>query len=568
MESRTSLLDLPVEILQGIFELVSAPDAIKRHVITLDNETLKRLRLSSSAANGISVPLLFRKLVLHFPLLDEGALHVSFDRRKAPHKIEELKCLENLQFLAENVHELTVKQEPVYDKLSEAPGDYAYGDDGLMVLWTYPRGHLMIVQNFICSLKKVQMIKWDKACSSLASDLDLSPLARKVTSLEVGLFAWKCDLNLSETTFAAFKVFTNLTSLDVFLSNGETSCPFTYLPQLKHLTFASIATIGASVIDFFNAQTVPFKLKSLNINHQFDRAPVFNHIVPRFLSELQSLTIRGSRATGIAHAGAIWAALLSNKVALRHVDVYTQTPELLDYLLSYRDTIETLRIRFAPYGCSNLSTGDSCREEHVNVETFVNILWQKVIPAHKSTLRSLTIFPGSDHTRSGDGPNRDEQHETARQLNAVEPWGIKREEARRSLALCDRLEFLQMGSASSHGIQEAIDIAATLPSLRTLKYNLRGYTGPPKMDAWCGTGILRFLRLVRDMRDCVQDTRWTGEGWRSDVVGRLSIEIVPVAEMKLIRDEVIGLWKLRDKAAIRRAHAQEADNFYPIPLEM
>ncbi|KAK6337907.1 hypothetical protein TWF696_001385 [Orbilia brochopaga] len=552
MEKRISLLDLPVEILQEVFAL-------------LENETLKNLRLANSTINGAASPLLFRKIVLRFPLIDEGA--VPFGQQRTTRKIEDLECVESLQFLATNVHELIIKQDPVYDKRNEAPVNYAYDDDGLMALWTYPRGHVTIIQNFICSLKKVKTIRWDRACSNLASDLDLSPLASTVTSLDVGLLAWNWDLDLPETTFGAFKVFTNLTSLDIFLSNGETSSPFTYLPHLKYLTFASIITLGASLFDFLNAQTVPFKLKSLNFNHRLDSLPALDHLIPKFLSELQSLTIRGPKASvGHAYVGSLWSSLLAHKVALRHIDVYSQSPELLEYLLSYRDTIETLCIHFAPYGCTSLSTKESCRAEHSDMEAFVNTLWQQIIPAHKSTLKSLTIFPGRDHIRSVEGPNRDEQHETVRELNAAEPWGIKREEARRSLALCDRLEYLQMGSASSHGVQEAIDVAATLPGLRTLKYNLRGYSGPPKMDAWCGTGILRFLRLVRDMRDCVQDARWSGDGWPEGVAERLTIEIVPVAEMKLVRDEVIGMWRLRDKTAARQA--QESGDSYPIPLDI
>ncbi|KAF3921313.1 hypothetical protein ABW21_db0208558 [Orbilia brochopaga] len=441
----------------------------------------------------------------------------------------------------------------------------------------------MAIQTFVSSLQKVRTIRWDQACSNLASDLDLTPLVTTVTSLHLGCFVLNSGTAPPEKPFRAFEVFTNLTDLDLFVHEGELKDPFTYLPNLKFLTLGSAVSSGVSIFDFLKAQSVPFKLKSLSFDHRLDEPPVLDNIVPKFLSELESLNICGIKhPLGVEYVDVLWPSLLTQKIALRHVDVRSQSLALLDYLLSYRDTLETLRIRIVPYQCSGLPTNSkaTCRAEHEDMEAFVNTLWQKIIPAHKSTLRCLAIFPGSDHRsryRKSRVPrpwtepavSRDvyEQLEMVRQkLNAIEPWGIKREEARKSLALCDHLESLQMGSASLHGLQEAIDVATTLPRLRTLKYNLMGRTDRPNMSSWCGTGTLRYLRLIRDMKDCVEEAKWTGEGWRSDAAQRLNIEIVPVAEMKLVRDETMGMWRLRDKDAIRPAG--EAEDSYLIPLEV
>ncbi|KAK6513784.1 hypothetical protein TWF506_008220 [Arthrobotrys conoides] len=531
------LLNLPVEILQQIIEAVQ------------DNYTLKELRLVNHIISDLSTPLLFRKYKLSLKhirghgqsLMEQVAPEEQIQLIR---KIEAIRSLEGLEFLTSNVHDLNISAYQIRDAvklLYEEPIQQDTDD-------LSPLG-VQILQNFICSMKKLKTLRWN---ISFSSEIDFSPIAGSVTHLELHPIIDMDPYDPPSTQcypYPSFRVFTNLTHLTLLLWDHRSLDTLNYLPRLKSLSFEPSYELDTTAFDFLEVQKVPFNLEELTLKYGIVNDPFPDHLIPKFLSKLKRLASRTELRPEYTTKRSIWDALREHGVHLTHVSEHNASRSLLNYLSSYANTLTSLSIHMIHYRCGRTATKEVCTAEHNGMLAFMNEFWQNVIPKHASTLRRLKMFPGNQHIRSGEGPGKVEQHRMAEQLNLLEPWSLGNHipAAKKALMMCERLEELQMGSAGEVGIKEAIEVAVRSKRVQKLTFNMKGYAVRPQMRGWCGTGMMRFLNDAMGMRKRLLDVRWESDGVPEGRLEKVDIGVIPVGKLSLIKDgRDEGLFKLID----------------------
>ncbi|RVD87838.1 uncharacterized protein DFL_002045 [Arthrobotrys flagrans] len=538
------LLNLPVEILQQIIEAV--------HL-----SSLKELRLVNHIISDLVTPLLFEKYTLCLKHIRGHGRDIA--ERVAPEKqiqlirkIEAIKSLEGLEFLTSNVQDLNISAYQIRDAvkfLYEEPIQQDTDDFS-------PLG-VQILQNFICSMKKLKTLRWNISYCNLSREIDFSPIAGLVTHLELHP---TIDMDHYDhpspqyDPYPAFKAFTNLTHLTILLWDRNSLDTLNYLPRLKSLTFEPSYELDTTAFDFLEVQQVPFNLEELTLKYGTINDPFPDHLIPTFLSNLKRLTSRTGPRPEFMIKRSIWDALREHGVYLTHVSEHNASRSLLNYLSSYANTLTSLSIHMVPYRCGRIATKEVCTAEHNGMLAFMNEFWQEVIPKHASTLKRLKMFPGNQHIRSGEGPGKAEQHKMVEKLNLLEPWSLGNHipAAEKALMMCERLEELQTGSAGEVGFKEAIEVAVKSKRVEKLTFNLKGYAARPQMRGWCGTGMMQFLNEAMGMRRRILDVRWESDGVPDDRWGKLDIEVIPVGKLTLIRDtEDEGLFKLIDFKDVR-----------------
>ncbi|KAK6498950.1 hypothetical protein TWF481_011521 [Arthrobotrys musiformis] len=533
------LLDLPVEVLQQIIEAVPY-------------SCVKGLRLVNHIISDLASPLLFEKYTLSLKHIRGHGQNLA--ERVAPEKqiqlirkIESIKSLEGLEFLTSNVQDLNVSAYQIRDAvkfLYEEPIQQDNDDFS-------PIG-VQILQNFICSMKKLRTLRWNISFCNLSREIDFSPIAASVTHLELHP---TIDMDPYDPPspqyepYPSFKAFTNLTKLTLLLWDQKSLDTLNYLPRLKSLTFEPSYELDTTAFDFLEIQQAPFTLEELTLKYGTINDPFPEHLIPKFLSKLKTLISRTELRPESTIKRSIWDSLREHGVYLTHVSEQNASRVLLNYLSSYSNTLTTLSIHMVPYRCGRTATKEVCAAEHSNMLAFMNEFWQNVIPKHATTLKKLKMFPGNQHIRSGEGPGKAEQHRMVEQLNLLEPWSLGNHipAAKKALMMCERLEELQMGSAGEVGFKEAIEVAVKSKRVEKLTFNLKGYSVRPQMRGWCGTGMMHFLNEAMGMRRRILDVRWEGDGVPNDRWGKVDIEVIPVGKLALIRDgEGAGLFKLID----------------------
>ncbi|KAK6523574.1 hypothetical protein TWF281_001555 [Arthrobotrys megalospora] len=534
---RSPLLSLPVEILQQIVEAVEHP-------------SLKDLRLVNHIISEIAAPFLFQKYTLNLkPARGYGR---NFVENVAPEKqlqllrkIEAIKSLEGLDFLISNVQDLNISAYKIRDVIK-----LLYEEPIQQDTEDYSPLGVQILQNFVCSMKKLKRLRWNISFCNLAREIDFSPIAASITHLELNP---TIDMDPYDPPspqydpFPAFKAFTNLTHLTILLFDPKSLDTLNYLPRLKSLVFEPSYELETTAFDFLEVQQVPFKLQSLELKYGTINDPFPDHLIPKFLSDLKSLTSRTELQPEYTIKRSMWDALREHKIHLTHVSEQNASRTLLNYLSSYTNTLTSLSINMIPYRCGRTATKEICKAEHNSMLAFMNEFWQDVIPKHASTLKRLQMFPGNQHIRSGEGPGKEEQHMMVEQLNLLEPWSLGKHipAASKALIMCERLEELRMGSAGEVGVREAVEVAVKSKRVKNLTFNLKGYAIRPQMRGWCGTGMMQFLSEAMGMRRRLMEIRWDGDGVLEDRWGKVDIEVIPVGKLTLVRDES-GLFKLAD----------------------
>ncbi|KAK6339757.1 hypothetical protein TWF718_009151 [Orbilia javanica] len=536
---RSVLLDLPVEILQQIIEAAHS-------------SCLKELRLVNHIISDLATPLLFAKYILSLKHIRGHGQNLA--ERVAPEqqiqlirKIEAIKSLEELEFLTSNVQDLNISAYQIRDAvkfLYEEPIQQDTDDFS-------PLG-VQILQNFICSMKRLKTLRWNISFCNLSREIDFSPIAGSVTHLELHPII---DMDPYDppspqySPFPSFKAFTNLTRLTLLLWDQKSLDTLNYLPRLKYLTFEPSYELDTTAFDFLEIQQAPFNLEELTLKYGTINDPFPEHLIPKFLSNLKRLTSRTELRPESLIKRSMWDVLREHGILLTHVSEHNASRMLLNYLSSYANTLTSLSIHMVPYRCGRTATKEVCTAEHNGMLAFMNEFWQDVIPKHASTLKRLKMFPGNQHIRSGEGPGKAEQHRMVEQLNLLEPWSLGNHipAAKKALMMCERLEELQMGSAGEVGFKEAIEVAVKSKRVSKLTFNLKGYAVRPQMRGWCGTGMMQFLNEAMGMRKRILDVRWEDDGIPDSRWGKVDIEVIPVGKLALVRDkESVGLFKLVD----------------------
>ncbi|KAF3175828.1 hypothetical protein TWF106_011022 [Orbilia oligospora] len=549
------LLNLPVEILQQIIETTG-------HSYWY---TLKELRLVNHIISDLATPLLFGKYTLSLKHIRGHGQNLA--ERVAPEKqielirkIEAIKSLEGLEFLTSNVQDLNISAYQIRDAVK-----FLYEESIQQHTDDFSPLGVQILQNFICSMKRLKTLRWNISFCNLSREIDFSPIASSVTRLELHPMI---DMDPYDPpsaqydSYPSFKVFTNLTHLTLLLWDKKYLDTLNYLPRLKSLTFEPSYEFDITAFDFLEVQQVPFNLEELTLKYGTINDPFPEHLIPKFLSNLKRLTSRTELRPESTVKRPIWDCLREHGIFLTHVSEHNASRTLLNYLSSYSNTLTSLSIHMIPYRCGRTATKELCTAEHNAMLEFMNEFWQDVIPKHASTLKRLKMFPGNQHIRSGEGPGKEEQHRMVEQLNLLEPWSLGNHipAAKKALMMCEKLEELQMGSAGEVGFKEAIEVAVRSKRVEKLTFNLKGYAVRPQMRGWCGTGMMGFLNEAMGMRKRILGVRWESSGVPEGRWGKVDIEVVPVGKLSLIKEKgEEGLFKLIDFKDLIKATSSAED---------
>ncbi|KAK6352310.1 hypothetical protein TWF730_009140 [Orbilia blumenaviensis] len=527
--TQSLLLGLPVEILQQIIEVVP-------------HSSLKDLRFVNRVVSSIATPFLFRQYTLSLKHIRGHGANLA--ERVAPEKqielirkIESIKSLEGLEFLTSNIQDLNISAYQIRDAVK-----FLYDEPIQQDTDDFSPVGVKILQNFICSMKKLKTLRWNISFCNLSREMDFSPIAESVTHLELHP---TIDMDPYDppspqyNPYPAFKAFINLTHLTILLWDQKSLDTLNYLPRLKSLNFEPSYELETTAFDFLQAQTVPFNLQQLTLKYGTINDPFPDYLIPKFLSQLKALTSQTELRAESTIMRSIWDALREHGIQLTHVSELNASRMLLNYLSSYSNTLTSLSIHMVPYRCGRTATKEFCTAEHNGMLAFMNEFWQEVIPKHASTLRKLKMFPGNQHIRCGEGPGKVEQHKMVEQLNLLEPWSLGNHipAAKKALMMCEQLEELQMGSAGEVGFKEAIEVAVKLQKVKKLTFNLKGYSVRPQMRGWCGTGMMRFLNEAMEMRRRILDVRWECDGILGNRWEKVDVEVIPLGKLSLIRDK-------------------------------
>ncbi|KAF3195398.1 hypothetical protein TWF225_003785 [Orbilia oligospora] len=527
--------------------------------------TLKELRLVNHIISDLATPLLFRKYTLSLKHIRGHGQNLA--ERVAPEKqiqlirkIEAIKSLEGLEFLTSNVQDLNISAYQIRDAVK-----FLYEESIQQDTDDFSPLGVQILQNFICSMKRLKTLRWNISFCNLSREIDFSPIASSVTHLELHPMI---DMDPYDppsaqyNSYPSFKVFTNLTHLTLLLWDKSYLDTLNYLPRLKSLTFEPSYEFDITAFDFLEVQQVPFNLEELTLKYGTINDPFPEHLIPKFLSNLKRLTSRTELRPESTVKRPIWDSLREHGIFLTHVSEHNASRTLLNYLSSYSNTLTSLSIHMIPYRCGRTATKEVCTAEHNAMLAFMNEFWQDVIPKHASTLKRLKMFPGNQHIRSGEGPGKEEQHRMVEQLNLLEPWSLGNHipAAKKALMMCEQLEELQMGSAGEVGLKEAIEVAVRSKKVEKLTFNLKGYAVRPQMRGWCGTGMMGFLNEAMGMRKRILGVRWESDGVPEGRWEKVDIEVVPVGKLSLIKEKgEEGLFKLIDFKDLIKATSSAED---------
>ncbi|KAK6542367.1 hypothetical protein TWF694_006325 [Orbilia ellipsospora] len=538
------LLQLPVETLTQIIGLC-------------DHESLRQLRQVHQTLELIANPVFFRKYTLR---RSNGAVaHMSDHPIFGAWLDKESPSNRGFRLMLENVQEFHV--ENLSDPPRRGPPD-DFPDNSKLS----STGLMLNVQDIICSMKKLRELRWviGNGNNKGPQMINLSSIADQITKLTIELYPYifsdtAATGALAGELFSSFNLFSNLKYLDLGIGNPfiKFGTVFNNLPRLRHLKFHatgyghyypvdSQGFKATTIIDFFKAQTVPFKLQTLNVKGFDHRTSFPDEIVRIYFSELEELNIRSEQFLNAPTSevyDTIWEGLRQRSVKLKRVEAWGECKPLLRYLKSYEGTLEVVKLKIAPYYCTNHTDVGTCRTHHDAVEQFMAGIWGDVIPAHKYSLRELCILPGSQH-----GGSYGVRPEFMSEMNEREPWRIT-DAAEGALVLCEKLEQIHLGSWIVPHLERAVEVAVRMPALRTLEYNLGGLSSRPSSAAsWLDTSA-HIRNKVFQLRHEVMGLRWDGgevpeERWRG-----LDFIIVPLEKVRLEKDKRKsrrGMWKVVD----------------------
>ncbi|EPS39507.1 hypothetical protein H072_6614 [Dactylellina haptotyla CBS 200.50] len=549
------LLNLPVEILSQVVE--QCPDP-----------TLKSLRLTNRALTSLASAVLFRTFTLPVSLFAPNDNYVPpsvkedaiLDWLKEPsssyifvlagfkEKLEEWKrylplwtTLEggDLDVLMENTRELVVKRGDLY----------------LGKVHPHERSQMLdvtvgILNRLVKRGKRLERIDWDMQLGWFADMIDLSPLSSLTyLTLRWYTYTWAPYSERSPVSIALFTNFDSLTSLELNLVDAKHLETLNRLPGLRRLTFNANKL---NILNFFEAQTVGFKLRELVVENSMQNLEFSDEIVMEYLSDLRSLTLRTpewgggyvpprpgftsmrENVEGVGWTCNLWGKLGEHGVKLRKVDVYAPLKGLVEYLCSYEGVLEEVNVRVRVLSTLEVSV----------IEKLVGDVWGQVVPRHKDCLRKVGIWPEIVPYVSGfmgePFMGSEFREEFLKEIARIGVFGISGS-LKTGMEMCKFLGEVEMGAVKIEQMHEVLGflVGGTVKGLRRVRYHAEGFGKAPPPGRMAGPG---FDKFVEEIRKGVLQKKWDitkARGW-----DRMRVEVVP-----LRRD----MWFSEDGGQVRLA---------------
>ncbi|EPS39907.1 hypothetical protein H072_6351 [Dactylellina haptotyla CBS 200.50] len=542
------LLQLPPEILHLIFQMC-------------DRTTLKNIRQVHSALKNLVNPTLFRTLRLSLPYLTKENYIVQFQfqntsmgewsgqasltpRDQIIRRIEALETRQSLPFLFDNVLEIFVE---VYDYYDGYPNV-----DAMMQSWpNYSDKGVKILQDFLCSMKKLRTLGWQIPYSNITRLIDLSSLSTTVTDLHLGyhepsLYQEVDDNRLpAPPAFDCFKALYRVTSLDITFPDSGDITALNYFPNLKALGFnvqektdrwrirereairEGRTLTPPSLVDFLQSQSATFKLRILvlrdrSATHQLSNFP--NDLTSTFLSDLDIVQFSPNNTRSPQYTYTkipIFNSLLDTGVYPRNLSLQYLNDSTLEYLISYPPILESLDISahkcrceddsrkneyegtfglsIPGYNSYDPSERQTCIADHERRVSIQTEFWNTVVVNQRNTLKNLRL----------------------------EEFRSLRGDGEKALRQCAKLECLYYTGKRNDG---NLKVAVKLPSVRLLEYYMEAE--PSENRGPCGDWLARYTRREVENHEnvCKRLRRmvWRDHEVSGDVGKRLVIRITPL----------------------------------------
>ncbi|KAK6514497.1 hypothetical protein TWF281_004696 [Arthrobotrys megalospora] len=522
--------------------LLSLPPAILEHIVELcPTSTIKRIRLTCSALKAIATPILFRKFILPttFFTPSESQIELASESQLLPSKsrIEALQSVgldhedASLQVLFENIEELVLQRLPPSKESFDESTDQ----------WPqYSEQSIKSIEAFIFKIKNLKGLDWNIPLSSIPIDLS------SLTTLKSLSISYNHTPTSPTSPLPTFP-FTTLTSLNFLLYDPTHLTYITTLPNLQILTFSS--TTSLTITDFLTAQTTPPPLTSLTLKNHLPTLP-YTSLPPIYLQNLTFLTLtppstpqypqpKKSKLKSLLTsslvptslqpppAETIYDHLRRNSIYPKYIRTFSQSPNLLFFLRSYTspspDTIVELEIVLRPYVSKHAE----------RILEFVDNFWEWAISFHYGTLKRLAMYPSS--TSSSTQKELDKTRKIHKRLLKSSLFEIHLE-TKHALRKLQTVETLEMGGLEKEGFYELVEfvlLEMTKCKLRKLIWHFDAIDSMhEKVDE----------KVVKDVKRFVKEMRWKRHSVNEDVGGRISVTVIPVGEMKFVRDG--EYWKL------------------------
>ncbi|EPS39597.1 hypothetical protein H072_6615 [Dactylellina haptotyla CBS 200.50] len=635
---RRLLIDLPTEIIFPIVELLSNSP-----------RTLKALRLTHSSLGSVATSVLFERWTLSIGLftlipspnprevfslrqhedlsIDEdeeppyrhGATR-NFTKQEVDRSLVQAAALRRayedgssaaLQVLHENVQELIIRR---YDLFEPYPGGQGRGVSN----WSrYSDWGIAVLKKFLSGMKKLQVIEWDMPISNLSAAMDTPSITSTVTTIKstCDVAEWYANADAKLEPCLGLRALTNLTTLELLLMDAGQEDALNSLPHLAHLTLEATKD-SLSLLTFLDAQTVPFKLRTLTLKNEIKALDIPDEVFTVYLSDLETLNLpppedeicrviiemidrRGQEldddddddviddpekiapyliqyTTIDGPYTPIWTHLSEHGIYLTDIRTYGQSPALISYLLSYppSSSLECLDVKVWPY----------MTRSGVDVRNFVETLWSDVVPRHKDTLKRLGIYP--DMRFMGRGGNimqtvmteREERRIMADMVGIQETVRGENQPMRKKVfgttdeiaavvSGCKNLEHVALGSTDSGfgaiiwTILQTIKWAVEGTRLRTMALHLDGWGRLPEPKDLPGFGMAHFAKKWSEVRRMIMKKGWDmpeggTRGWE-----KMKITIVPMEEMWFVKGKEEGTLNLMDHKYEKEIEEKKSGDF-------
>ncbi|KAK6356751.1 hypothetical protein TWF718_001093 [Orbilia javanica] len=528
VETPRRLLDFSDDVLRLIF----------LHNVGLKD--LKSLRLTHPGFHSSVDPLLFKTVTIALPVYLDGAgisensgkgdqraawgrdfMYFPAMRDLSPEtSTYQISCILERRaprFLLENTQEIILKRYDLYkgypDGVQMQTNFSDYCEEGINGL-----------EAFICGMKKLRSLTWSIPYSNITQLIDLSPVSGGIKSLS--LTSTYCKI--PKYSYKAFRPFTSLTSLELFYYVSGDIKDLSYFPNLNSLKFNALHALEADFegsfdfVDFLGAQRVPFRLQTLSMPSRCASVPIPRDLAERFLSNLHTLHLSGIMQE--AKSCRLMDALIENSIGIRHLNIEGSHPDVIKYLTSYTDTLQSLEIFVQ---CAKDNEGFDNGEEDYwryagsrsrwgedllagKIKTFKSDVWKLAVAAHRNSLESLILADNFHFYK--------EDTEILSQCKVLKKMNIKG----------DDWVFSEIVSAASH-----------LPSLELVEFEIPWIPRKPDMSGWCGTAQFDWHMKPKDVGSRIRAMHWLEDNIKGDnqlALGNISFRVFGIeTDLKLVR---------------------------------
>ncbi|KAK6333793.1 hypothetical protein TWF730_003976 [Orbilia blumenaviensis] len=498
VETSIRLIDLPYDVLRLIF----------RHNVSVQD--LKSLRYVHFGLHSIVDPLLFEKIKISAPIyLDEvpyydpsrkkrriwSPVNLSFpnagdpDPETSEYQISAILERRVPPVLIENAQNIVVRRYDIYE---------GYPDEEKMkkTFPQYSQNGIESLGHFLCSMKKLQALSWSIPYSGVSREINLSPIAGQMKSLCLVASDPGGPPNCPHEIFRGFAF---LRSLEINLTDTADYCiaKLDHLPHLKKLVLTAYEPRirlhrKIDIVDFLKAQRTPFSLQTLLLSQICSTIPIPQDIAKTFLSELQTLHLY--TGPGLDSCPVV-NALGENSINIRHLTLEGCHPDITDYLKSYQDTLISFEVSVNSASDNKgfddeedpwaYSGSRSRRQEEIleqKIQTFKSDVWKSIVAAHKNSIEVLSL---------------------------AENFHLEYDDAQ-VLSQCKALKIITM-KGDDDVFEALVPVAAKLPLLQTVNFELPWRLRKPNMSGWCGTAQVEWYRKPNDFESRIRSLHWREE---------------------------------------------------------